>query len=249
MRRLDEKSYASVGRFLAEAATSWSDDEPFPEPVLAALRDVVPCDDVAFSELDRVREVVRAGTVFPSRVQWPEPEVTYWEIRHEHPGCHRHETTGDWSAHRVTDFITHRQLRRSRIYAQWFRPQQVEYQLTVGLDAPLSHTKVFLFSRSRGTDFTSRDCDVLDVLRPYLAGRYALWAARRRRAVAEGDAGLTAREREVLDLVGEGMTNAQVARLLWIAPGTVRRHLENAYAKLGVHTRTAAVSAVSRHAR
>ena len=31
-------------------------------------------------------------------------------------------------------------------------------------------------------------------------------------------------------------------RLLWISPGTVRRHLENVYRKLGVDTRTAAVA-------
>ena len=53
---------------------------------------------------------------------------------------------------------------------------------------------------------------------------------------------MTAREREVLELVREGLTNAEIARTLWVAPGTVRRHLENAYAKLGVHTRTAAVA-------
>jgi DNA-binding CsgD family transcriptional regulator len=53
---------------------------------------------------------------------------------------------------------------------------------------------------------------------------------------------LTPREREVLDLVSVGLTNAQVAAVLWIAPGTVRRHLENVFAKLGVHTRTAAVA-------
>ena len=53
---------------------------------------------------------------------------------------------------------------------------------------------------------------------------------------------LTSREREVLELVADGLTNAQVAAVLWIAPGTVRRHLENVFAKLGVHTRTAAAS-------
>ena len=62
-----------------------------------------------------------------------------------------------------------------------------------------------------------------------------------------GRPGLTRREREVLDLVADGMTNAQVAAQLWISPGTVRRHLENVFAKLGVHTRTAAVASV-RHA-
>jgi DNA-binding CsgD family transcriptional regulator len=53
---------------------------------------------------------------------------------------------------------------------------------------------------------------------------------------------LTAREREILDLVAEGRTNAEIAERLWVSPGTVRRHLENIYAKLGVHTRMAAVA-------
>jgi DNA-binding CsgD family transcriptional regulator len=56
---------------------------------------------------------------------------------------------------------------------------------------------------------------------------------------------LTRREREVLSLVAEGMTNAEIGARLWISAGTVRRHLENVYSKLGVHTRTAAVRAAS----
>ncbi len=53
--------------------------------------------------------------------------------------------------------------------------------------------------------------------------------------------GLTRREREVLELVAERLTNAQIAARLWISCKTVGHHLENTYAKLGVHTRTAAV--------
>jgi DNA-binding CsgD family transcriptional regulator len=53
---------------------------------------------------------------------------------------------------------------------------------------------------------------------------------------------LTAREREVLAWVARGKTNAEIAELLWLAPSTVRKHLENVYAKLGVSTRTAAVA-------
>ena len=53
---------------------------------------------------------------------------------------------------------------------------------------------------------------------------------------------LTPREHEVVGLVAEGKTNAEIARQLWISPGTVRRHLENVFAKLDVHTRTGAVA-------
>jgi DNA-binding CsgD family transcriptional regulator len=54
--------------------------------------------------------------------------------------------------------------------------------------------------------------------------------------------GLTKREQEVLSWVAQGKTNAEVAQILWLAPSTVRKHLENVYGKLGVGTRTAAVA-------
>jgi DNA-binding CsgD family transcriptional regulator len=55
---------------------------------------------------------------------------------------------------------------------------------------------------------------------------------------------LTPREREILEFVAEGRTNAEIAERLWVSPLTVRRHLKNIYAKLGVHTRTAAAAFV-----
>jgi DNA-binding NarL/FixJ family response regulator len=53
---------------------------------------------------------------------------------------------------------------------------------------------------------------------------------------------LTTRQRELLDLVADGCTNAQIARRLGIAEGTVRKHLENIYRRLGVSSRTAAIT-------
>jgi DNA-binding NarL/FixJ family response regulator len=59
---------------------------------------------------------------------------------------------------------------------------------------------------------------------------------------------LSARELEVLTRVAHGMRNAQVARQLGIAEGTVKRHLTNIYTKLGATSRMDAVSrALSQH--
>jgi DNA-binding CsgD family transcriptional regulator len=57
---------------------------------------------------------------------------------------------------------------------------------------------------------------------------------------------LTEREREVLGLVAQGLTNREVARRLFVSSATVRTHLEHAYEKLGVRTRAAAVAAAFR---
>jgi DNA-binding CsgD family transcriptional regulator len=56
------------------------------------------------------------------------------------------------------------------------------------------------------------------------------------------DARLTRREREIVGLVAEGLSNAEIAGMLWVAQSTVAKHLEHAYSKLGVHSRTAAVA-------
>lgn len=51
---------------------------------------------------------------------------------------------------------------------------------------------------------------------------------------------LTAREMEVLLLSARGLSSRRVARLLYLSESTVRRHLSNVYAKIGVHSRTEA---------
>jgi DNA-binding NarL/FixJ family response regulator len=58
---------------------------------------------------------------------------------------------------------------------------------------------------------------------------------------------LTPREREVLLLVAEGLSNAEVAQRLWISTATVKFHLTKMYEKLGVANRTGAVRWAQRH--
>jgi DNA-binding CsgD family transcriptional regulator len=52
---------------------------------------------------------------------------------------------------------------------------------------------------------------------------------------------LSAREREVYDLLCEGMANVDIARRLFISPATVKVHVRHVYDKLGIRSRTALV--------
>ena len=60
-------------------------------------------------------------------------------------------------------------------------------------------------------------------------------------------AGLTAREVEVLRLVAQGLTDAQVAKQLVISRRTVNWYLTSIYSKLGVSSRTAATRYAMEH--
>ena len=72
----------------------------------------------------------------------------------------------------------------------------------------------------------------------YLAGNGG--AARVTAPSEVSSAGLTRREREILQLVAEGNTNGQVARKLWVTEQTVKFHLANIFRKLDVTNRTQA---------
>jgi LuxR family maltose regulon positive regulatory protein len=58
--------------------------------------------------------------------------------------------------------------------------------------------------------------------------------------VAGSKAMLTVREREVIQLITEGLSNREIGNRLFISPVTVKVHLRHAYEKLGVRTRTEA---------
>ncbi|MGH9262468.1 MAG: helix-turn-helix domain-containing protein, partial [Acidimicrobiales bacterium] len=53
-----------------------------------------------------------------------------------------------------------------------------------------------------------------------------------------GPAALTPREREVVALLAEGLTNSQIAERLYISPRTAAVHVSNVLAKLGMASRT-----------
>jgi DNA-binding NarL/FixJ family response regulator len=75
----------------------------------------------------------------------------------------------------------------------------------------------------------------------YLAGRPAVSPVAVPEAAAIDDSpGLTRRELEILRLVAEGHSNAQLARMLWVTEQTVKFHLSNIYRKLDVANRTEA---------
>ena len=65
-------------------------------------------------------------------------------------------------------------------------------------------------------------------------------------SVPAATAGLTAREREVLRLVADGLNNQEIAERLFVSEHTIHRHVANIFGKLSVSSRAAAVAQAAR---
>ena len=74
---------------------------------------------------------------------------------------------------------------------------------------------------------------------PHIARRVMDFFSGERTAVPFPD--LTAREREVLELVAQGRSNAEITRTLVLSPKTVRNHVSNVFTKLQVADRAQAI--------
>ena len=77
----------------------------------------------------------------------------------------------------------------------------------------------------------------------------AAGALLQRRAASRPADSLTPRERQVLELVGQGLANKQISRKLGIREKTVKAHLTNVFQRIGVSDRTAAALWAERNLR
>jgi DNA-binding CsgD family transcriptional regulator len=141
---------------------------------------------------------------------------------------------------KITDIVSLTRFRKSPFYSAVMRPLGFEYELKLWLPAPPGHARYFELERGPGRDFDERDRSFLSLLRPHLTRLRLRWERRPHLP------SLTERELDVLALVAQGLTNRQISRRLFIAPATVRTHLEHIYEKLGVHSRAGAVSVAFR---
>ncbi|MCQ4042218.1 response regulator [Streptantibioticus rubrisoli] len=116
-------------------------------------------------------------------------------------------------------------------------------------DAIMAGAAGYVLKAIRGTDLLSAVRDVAagrSLLDPVATARVL---ERLRGGDGKGDArleNLTERERRILDLIGEGLTNRQIGERLHLAEKTVKNYVSSLLAKLGMERRTQAAAFVAR---
>ena len=195
-----------------------------PKPVTVALVDDY---DVVLSGLANMLRPYR------DRVAIVELDANQ-PVTHDHDGVRDDSFAQPEADHpRIRVLIDNPRARRVVIYTWNFQPELIEAARGLGIDGYLSKT---LPAR-----------DLVTALEDVHAGRTVIspaptqarppnvlnWPGR--------SEGLTDRESEILSLITQGKSNAEVAALTYLAPNTVKSYIRNTYRKIGAHSRTQAV--------
>jgi DNA-binding CsgD family transcriptional regulator len=140
------------------------------------------------------------------------------------------------SVTKPTDFMTENEWRNLPLYVDCLRRgSKTSHELMMSLPDGAGRQLRLLCWRHPGGDFTERERFDLQLLLPHIEAAY------RRGEGQRASPRITARQRELLELVGDGYTNQQIGQRMGLSEGTVRTHLNNIYARLGVRSRTEAV--------
>jgi DNA-binding CsgD family transcriptional regulator len=164
--------------------------------------------------------------------------VKFWAGRAEFLPYRYQAPGGDLvSVIRWSDFYTQSDLKNSAFFADYLvNHGPHRYPMLVPLAGRMGQIHRVGFWRSN-RDFSERDRLALQLLRPHLQEVY-LDAERRRPSIPH----LSRREVEVLRLASQGYSNADIARILFISPATVAKHMEHIFDRPGVRTRSAAAA-------
>ena len=240
MGRVSESEVRSVLRFVGTVERGVPDD-PIPQPALAGLRDLIEADAAEYFELRRAdRGVMGHSTsdAFEDAAGSAEAMVAFgWQ----NPLAWRRYTPAD-GALRLSERIGHRELEALEWYQGFMRPNHLRDTLKVWLWSSAESVACIQLWRY-GTAFTRRQQDLLAILHEHLIvlRSEALGTGT---SAAAPDAAVTAREAEILTWIARGASDAAIGRRLGIAPATVAKHVENAFAKLGAHSRSEATGRI-----
>jgi DNA-binding CsgD family transcriptional regulator len=222
--------------------------DEFRRGLLDALRRAVPSDWVSINEV---------GPEPGDHWELVEPDLpasahqVFGRLMHQHPLIARMTSKSrPGSPLRLSDVVSRREFHALDIYKELYGPIGLEYQIAFTLPQDPPRLLGVALSRRRH-DFGDADRDLLGRARPFLiqayrnavdfdtrhdaGGRGAMTAALR-------EAGLTRREAEMVVLVAHGRSSADAAALLDVGVRTVDKHLQHAFEKLGVRTRSRAAA-------
>lgn len=232
--------------------TSAGGTGPHPNPaaestseVMRLLLGIVSADVVAFQAMDSSDfhtlhyQEVEADETFvrsPEEMQDHPPGFEVFKAHYWLGPCSLTERRGVAAVYSSSSWFGEREWREHPVNREFHKCVDI---MSIAYPAGPFRSQKLMFFRDVGAAFEERDLLILRLLQPHLHALLSRTAAAGAHSIEPWP--LTARQLEILHLARLGMPNKSIARVLRIAEATVRKHLENAYQRLGVQSRTAAV--------
>lgn len=228
------------------------DLDEFRHALLDAVRRAVPADWISLNDIGPGPEDVVVIVDPPLGPEWVERFSAH---AHENPLLAYWMATRDGRAYRFTDVADPAELAELPLFREFYLPLGIRHQMSFTLPSTAPERVLAVALSRKRRNFSDRERDLLDRARPFLIQGYRTalaFAELNARLAAERVAprqqlialGLTQREAEVAVEVARGGSNASIARTLRISARTVQKHLQHAFAKLGVTSRAEAADRV-----
>lgn len=220
-------------------------DDGYPDLVIKVISGLFDTGSCSYNQLAGSYAVTYQVEP-PEVVGFPDADQMFRQHLPEHPLLVYIGATGDASARRISDVASDRQVRALRLYSDFYRPAEIEYQLAVTVPAPQGGLIAIALNR-RGRDFSDEERELLDLLGPHVgqsAGIAALLSQPLTAALRDpaGQLLLTPHQSRILQLVADGYQDRAIARALGISIRTVHTHVQHIYRQLGVTSRTEALA-------
>lgn len=223
-----------------EELTTCPDESTLAMTAPRAILNLIGADVAAFTRID-VRNRTARLDLYPDAPRFTGPTRQTGATLGDNPVVCHWSTAIDPAPRRVSDLVGGREWRKTSTFANVLGPMGTPHLVGIPLYRPTTGGPSYAIARS-GRDFSDDDLAAMGAVQAALVvlhRRFQPLSSPRE----HGSGGLTGRELEVLDLLAAGLSGHQIARQLGLALGTVRKHLERIYTKLGVHDRLNAVNA------
>jgi DNA-binding CsgD family transcriptional regulator len=223
--------YRSALELLTQALRIAGPDFP-DQTVTEPLRHLFQAEFAGAGHVDLLGTASRRWADSPT----PLPSTTE-EFHHyaaSHPLARAYQRIGEPIPLRLSDVAS------ARSAPPDFGGTGLSHVLVIPLAVSPHHVDSIAFMRA-GLDFSARELRLAHQLQPCLGAIYALGDRLSGDPPAPPGLPLTARESAVLNFMADGLIVTAIARRLAISPGTVGKHIEHLYRKLGTHDRASTV--------
>lgn len=245
MRYLDERELLSINDIVL-SIYSIPNLEVMRKSFLESIRMLIPYDKAMFDFGSKHNNEIEFFD--PVAVDFNEDQLSQYFDYYEPLDYTRWIFTQSKAVvYRETDLIDRCIREETEIFRDWMAPMDTYFTGGASIvNKGILFGSVTLFRPKCGGDFSKRDLLILNLLNTHLSNRLiqVYPSGVEKKQIADEKHGVvekynfTEREKEVVKLVLQGLTNMEISNTLFISESTVKKHLNNVFNKLQIKSRT-----------